>query len=127
MASHQEPDFGELIAALSRQLASRHIGFMLIGGQAVLLHGAPRLTEDIDVTLGVGPEALATLLAACLTLGLDPLPEDVDAFVRDTFVLPLRDRARSTGCARRYSGTSVVMSLFSSAPAPPAGPRSPAS
>ncbi len=25
---------------------------MLIGGQAVLLHGQPRLTEDIDVTLG---------------------------------------------------------------------------
>ncbi len=93
MASHQQPDFGRLIAALSRQLASRHIGFMLIGGQAVLLHGAPRLTEDIDLTLGVGPEALPTIRAACLALGLDPIPADVDAFVRDTFVLPVRDRA----------------------------------
>ena len=26
---------------------------MLIGGQAVLLYGEPRLTRDIDITLGV--------------------------------------------------------------------------
>lgn len=61
---------------------------MLIGGQAVLLHGRPRLTEDIDLTLAAGPEALPTLLLACETLGLEPLPEDVESFARDTFVLP---------------------------------------
>ena len=26
---------------------------MIIGGQAVLLYGEPRLTRDIDITLGV--------------------------------------------------------------------------
>jgi len=31
---------------------------MLVGGQAVLLHGRPRLTEDTDITLGVGPDEL---------------------------------------------------------------------
>ena len=28
---------------------------MVIGGQAVLVHGQPRLTQDIDITLGVEP------------------------------------------------------------------------
>lgn len=64
---------------------------MLIGGQAVLLHGRPRLTDDIDLTLGVGPEALPAVREAAEALGLEPLPRDVEAFVRQTFVLPARD------------------------------------
>jgi hypothetical protein len=64
---------------------------MLIGGQAVLLHGEPRLTQDVDVTLGVPPTRLVNALVACEATGLTPLPEDVTAFVRDTFVLPTAD------------------------------------
>lgn len=63
---------------------------MLIGGQAVLLHGRPRLTEDIDVTLGTGPDGWRMVREICGELGLEPLPEDVEAFVRETFVLPAR-------------------------------------
>lgn len=57
-----------------------------------MLHGRPRLTEDIDVTLGVDPSRLADVRAVCDTLSLDPLPEDLEAFVRRTFVLPARHR-----------------------------------
>lgn len=64
---------------------------MLIGGQAVLVHGRPRLTEDIDVTLGVGPTHLPEVRSACEALGLEILPGDPESFVRDTFVLPTRD------------------------------------
>lgn len=63
---------------------------MLIGGQAVLLHGRPRLTEDIDVTLGVGPDAWQMVCDVCTALRLEPLPERVESFVRETFVLPAR-------------------------------------
>jgi Nucleotidyl transferase AbiEii toxin, Type IV TA system len=91
MASPQPPDFGQFIARLTRELSARELAFMLIGGQAVLLHGIPRLTEDIDVTLGVGPDRLASVREACGALGLKPLPADVESFVRDTFVLPVRD------------------------------------
>jgi hypothetical protein len=35
---------------------------MVTGGQAVLLYGEPRLTKDIDVTLGVDTDHLARLL-----------------------------------------------------------------
>jgi hypothetical protein len=87
------PDFAGLLARLTRTLERRQLPFMIIGGQAVLLHGEPRLTQDIDVTLGVGPARLDDVLAACEALGLEPLPEEVPAFVRSTFVLPTLDQA----------------------------------
>ncbi len=62
---------------------------MLIGGQAVLLHGRPRLTEDITITLGVDPGRLPVVLEPCTALGLELLPDRVEEFVRDTFVLPV--------------------------------------
>jgi hypothetical protein len=64
---------------------------MVIGGQAVLLYGEPRLTRDIDVTLSVGIERLPDLLQAVRDLSLQPLPENVEDFVRKTLVLPVLD------------------------------------
>lgn len=91
MASPREPEFGPLLARLARALRAHDVPFMLIGGQAVLLHGEPRLTLDVDVTLGVSPESLGTVLAACEAMGVDPLPGSVEDFVRETFVLPVAD------------------------------------
>ena len=90
MASPPSPDFSGFIAKLAAGLDAAAIPFMLIGGQAVLLHGQPRLTEDIDVTLGVGPDALERVREVCASLGLIALPQDPEAFVLDTFVLPVR-------------------------------------
>ena len=65
---------------------------MVIGGQAVLVHGQPRLTLDIDITLGVEPDRLETVLEICRELDLEPLPEEVEPFVKETFVLPALHR-----------------------------------
>ena len=92
MAFPQAPDFEALLARLTRALTKRELPFMLIGGQAVLLHGEPRLTQDVDVTLGVGPGDLPEIQELCEDAALEPLPEDVVAFVRSTFVLPVLDR-----------------------------------
>ncbi|HUP00864.1 MAG TPA: nucleotidyl transferase AbiEii/AbiGii toxin family protein [Gemmatimonadota bacterium] len=92
MTSRETPDFGAFLAVLARALGEAGLPFMLIGGQAVLLHGRPRLTEDIDITLGVDPGRLATVLEICRGLDLHPLPDDVESFVRRTFVLPVGDR-----------------------------------
>lgn len=43
--------FQALLQQIARGLDSRGIPYMLIGGQAVLLYGEPRLTRDVDVTL----------------------------------------------------------------------------
>lgn len=82
-----------LLAGMARGLSAHRVPFMLVGGQAVLLHGRPRLTDDIDATLGVGPDRLPAVLRACATIGLVPLPEDVPGFVAETFVLPTRHQA----------------------------------
>jgi len=68
---------------------------MIIGGQAVLLYGEPRLTRDIDITLGVNIDRLESLLAVVRDLSFKILPEDAAAFVRQTMVLPVLDE--STG------------------------------
>lgn len=93
MASRPTPDFAELIARLAVALEAKRIPFMLIGGQAVLLHGEPRLTQDVDVTLAVGPDRIRDLLDVCEELGLQPLPDDPVAFARETYVLPAADLA----------------------------------
>ncbi len=61
---------------------------MIIGGQAVLLYGEPRLTKDIDITLGVDIDKLDHLLNVLRDLSLTPLPEDMETFVKETMVLP---------------------------------------
>lgn len=90
MASRQQPEFDRLLAAVSRELRVRDLPHMFIGGQAVLLHGAPRLTQDIDVSLNVGPEEFAIVKDACDALGLESLVTDPAEFARETFVLPVR-------------------------------------
>lgn len=86
--SPELPDLAGLLGDITRELRERQIPFMVIGGQAVLLHGRPRLTEDIDITLGADPGALDEMLAACAALDLAPLPADPVEFVHETFVLP---------------------------------------
>ncbi len=56
---------------------------------AVLLYGEPKLTKDIDITLGVGPEYLEKLLLISKELRLKVLVNDVQEFVNQTFVLPV--------------------------------------
>ena len=90
MASRRQPEFDRLVAAVSRELRSRNVPHILIGGQAVLLHGAPRLTQDIDVSLSVGPEEVAVVEDACTAIGLKPLVAAPVDFARETFVLPVR-------------------------------------
>jgi hypothetical protein len=64
---------------------------MVIGGQAVLLYGEPRLTKDIDITLGIGIERLSDMKDLVDRLSLKYLTKDADAFARDTMVLPVID------------------------------------
>lgn len=45
--------FLELLIRLAESLDKWGLPYMIIGGQAVLLYGEPRLTRDIDITLGV--------------------------------------------------------------------------
>lgn len=109
------PDFRRLLARLARSLEEHELPCMIIGGQAVLLHGEPRLTQDVDVTLGVGPARLPDVLAACEELGLEPLPEDIEGFVRTTFVLPAEDRETGIRVDLIFSTTAYETEAISRA------------
>jgi hypothetical protein len=85
--------FDETLARIGASLETAGIPYMIIGGQAVLLYGEPRLTRDIDITLGVNIDRLETILTVSQQLSLKPLPENVAAFVRQTMVLPTLDEA----------------------------------
>jgi len=82
--------FAQLLERLAVALDRAKIPYMIIGGQAVLLYGEPRLTRDIDVTLGVDVNRLADLLTLADDLSLAPLV-DPESFTRDTMVLPCQD------------------------------------
>ena len=75
---------------------------MVVGGQAVLLYGEPRLTRDVDVTLGADPRRLGDVLAICERLGLTT-PPDAAAFVAETLVLPCTETATGLGVGFIFS------------------------
>jgi hypothetical protein len=86
--------FDEPLARLAGALGRAKIPYMVIGGQAVIHHGEPRFTKDIDFTVGVPPSELSRVLSALLSLGLRPDVDDPQGFVDRTHVLPLLDAAR---------------------------------
>lgn len=83
--------FKELIVKLGRILNKAMVPYMIIGGQAVVFYGEPRLTRDIDITLGIGTEAVEDILNMTKELNLKILPEDVISFIKKTMVLPVMD------------------------------------
>lgn len=64
---------------------------MIIGGQAVLLYGEPRLTKDIDITLGIGIDRWKTIEKMAKSIHLRPLAKKIEDFVKDTMVFPSID------------------------------------
>ena len=68
------------------------IPYMVIGGQAVLLYGEPRLTRDIDITLGMGVNGLDKIKKIIKAIGLKILVEKEREFVERNMVLPTIDK-----------------------------------
>lgn len=83
----------KLITKIARHLDKNNIPYMLIGGQAVLLYGMVRLTEDIDITLGVDIDKLSLMKKLLKEIKL-AIPKNIDdAFVKKTNVLVGIDKA----------------------------------
>lgn len=66
----------DLFSALERH----KVEYVLIGGLAISLHGIERATMDIDVTVAMTPENLASLVEMARALGMTPvLPVELGA------------------------------------------------
>lgn len=64
----------------------------LFGAQAVIAHGIPRLSADVDVTLQMTPEDPTRFAREMSEAGFDPIVGDAD-FLQRTHVMPFVHRA----------------------------------
>ncbi len=83
--------FERLLKKIAHTFERYEIPYMVIGGQAVIFHGEPRLTRDIDVTLSSGPQHIQYVLGAVHDCGLQVLVEDAEGFACETMVVPCID------------------------------------
>jgi len=84
--------FERLLKKIAVQLKKASIPYTVIGGQAVLLYGEPRLTRDIDITLGVSVEGLDRVKKIVAIIGLKSLVRKEKEFVERNMVLPTIDQ-----------------------------------
>ncbi len=83
--------FERLLKKIALQLKKASIPYMVIGGQAVLVYGEPRLTRDIDITVGIGVDGLDSVKKIIPTIGLKSLIQKEKEFVERNMVLPTID------------------------------------
>jgi len=92
---------------LFRVLEREQVRYLIVGGVAVNLLGAERLTMDIDLMLGLDPANLARFLAVARHLQLKPAvlpvtleqfcdPATVEGWVRDKHMLAFQLRGPET-------------------------------
>jgi predicted nucleotidyltransferase len=98
--------FEKIIRKLGRLLDSAKIPYMIIGGQAVLIYGTPRLTRDIDITLGVNLDKLPEVVKVVNTANLMIIPAKYKRFVAQTMVLPTEDKSSGIRVDFIFSSTS---------------------
>lgn len=94
-----------LLKRLARALKSYRIPYMIVGGQAVLFYGYPRLTRDVDVTLGVDIDAWNRIEEVCRRADLKPLVKEPQVFLNQTRVLPTQDLRSSLRVDFIFSNT----------------------
>lgn len=79
----------KLLRGIAEALDQAKIPYMIIGGQAVLLYGTPRLTRDVDITLGIDTDRFSSVEKICRKLRLKILPQNPERFAIQTKVLPV--------------------------------------
>jgi hypothetical protein len=94
--------FAQAVSAVVSALAELPSPGMLIGGVAVILHGVPRVTRDVDATIDARSMDLDALAAHFEAHGIVPRVADALAFAQKSQVLLLRHAA---------SGVDVDVSL----------------
>jgi len=74
------PGTGRYLAVF-RALEAAGVRYVVVGGLAVVLHGHPRMTVDLDVVVDLAPEPAARAMEVLSSLGLLPrLPVPASAF-----------------------------------------------
>lgn len=91
MPSERSP-LADLLAELGRVFGDLGLRWYLFGAQAAILHGAARLTADVDVTADLGLRPTSELVEALTTAGFELRVTDLAGFIERTRVLPMVHR-----------------------------------
>ena len=83
----------DLLRALAEVLESRNTRWFLFGAQAVVIHGRPRMTADVDITVDLEGEDVRSFVDDMVAGGFDLRAVDVDEFVASIGVLPFLHRS----------------------------------
>ncbi len=67
---------------------------MVVGAQAVMIHGEPRFTRDIDITIGVDTDQKEEIINIARNLGLEPVPYMTDDFIDRNALLTVENKDR---------------------------------
>lgn len=102
--------FEALLAKTAVAQERNRVPYMVIDGQAVLVHGEPRFTGDIDITLGVDTGQQENIRRIARELSLEPIQGMTNDVVERNALLTCRGK-RDRHCSRLYI-------LFSSVRAP---------
>ncbi|MBI3318576.1 MAG: hypothetical protein HYZ90_05490, partial [Candidatus Omnitrophica bacterium] len=81
----------QFLKRLAQTLDQEKIPYMIIGGQAAVIYGRPRFTQDVDITLGVDTDQFEKVLALCRSADLKPRSSEPRQFAEETKVLPAED------------------------------------
>jgi hypothetical protein len=81
----------ELLAAFDAACGRIGVRWYLFGAQAALIHGAARLTGDVDVTVELGTFSATTFVSVLAQDGFMLRVAKPDEFVEQTRVIPVLD------------------------------------
>jgi hypothetical protein len=102
----------EVLAALDAALRRIGVRWYLFGAQAAILHGAARLTADVDATIDLGGRPVAGLVDALVREGFMPRVDDPAEFVARTHVLPTVHVGSGMGVDLVVAGTGIEALFF---------------
>ena len=73
------------VEAILRALNGAHVRYLIVGGLAVVAHGYPRLTVDVDIVLNLERENVLRAMRALDVIGYRPLvPVKSEQFADET-------------------------------------------
>ena len=108
-----------VLADVARDIASACdlVGarWFLFGAQAAILRGVSRTTEDVDVTVDLGPATAHELARALDGAGLTLRVRDADEFIAATRVLPVWHQATGTPVDVVLAGSALEDRFFATA------------
>lgn len=82
-SAREKIDLSLLYEAVFRELDSREVKYLVIGGLAVNFHGVERPTGDLDILVSFEKDNLKKFIAAIKSIGWRPrLPVSLEAFTR---------------------------------------------